>query len=70
MLVNRTINPCPRCKNGLRLIVESENKSESAFIKYSYVCDACRYRKIVENIIIKMNSDKVIIFKKTSNNLS
>lgn len=63
-------NLCPKCRNGLRLIVETENRQKMTVVSYLYTCDVCRYRRIVDSIVIKMNSDKLIVMKNTSDKLS
>ncbi|MEM1542264.1 MAG: hypothetical protein QW101_03995 [Ignisphaera sp.] len=66
----RVVNVCPKCKNNLRLVIESENKPKIVSMKYTYICDVCRFKKIIENVIIKMDSDKIIITKKVGETLS
>ncbi|MEM0371784.1 MAG: hypothetical protein QXG46_05235 [Ignisphaera sp.] len=66
----RAVNVCPKCKNNLRLVIESENKPKTVFMKYTYVCDVCRFKKIIESTIIKMDGNKIIITKKVGENLS
>lgn len=61
-------NLCPKCRNSLRLIVETENKSQVSTITYIYACDVCRYRKVVESITLKRDSNKLVVLKRLAMN--
>jgi len=60
---------CPRCRNTMVLIIQSESRGESTSISYIYTCPVCRYRTVVEDLEIKKNGDKVYIsvMKRLSN---
>jgi len=52
---------CPRCKTTLRLLVESESRPKTTNITYLYVCDACKYRKVVDSVTLRMNGNKLMV---------
>ncbi len=55
------INPCPRCGSELRLIIEAEYGGRQSIISYSYICSVCRHKERVEQISVRLNSDKLLI---------
>lgn len=68
--LNAVQSPCPRCRNKLRFVIETENKSKTATIVYSYVCDVCKYRQTVESITLRMDGGKVVMIKNVKKSLS
>lgn len=63
-------NLCPKCRNNLTLIVETEKKSNITTIIYSYICDVCKYKKIVDSMALKMNGNKLIVIKNSATRFS
>ncbi|MEM1644386.1 MAG: hypothetical protein QXL96_00720 [Ignisphaera sp.] len=61
---------CPRCRNNLKFIVEAENKSRESIIRYIYICDVCRYKYVTDSVMLRMNSDKLIILRSSANQYS
>lgn len=56
-----SINPCPKCGNELRLIVEAEYRGRQSNVSYGYACSVCRHRERIERINIELNGDKLIV---------
>jgi len=52
---------CPRCRNTMMLIIQSETRSNTTLVSYIYTCPVCRYRAIVEDVEIRKNGDRVYI---------
>ncbi|MEM1526093.1 MAG: hypothetical protein QW775_02720 [Ignisphaera sp.] len=61
---------CPRCKNNLKFIVETETRSRESIVKYMYICDVCRYKHVTDSVTLRMNSDKLIIVRSSADQYS
>jgi len=50
---------CPRCRNSMSLVVESESSSRERRVAYLYICPVCRYRVPQEEMLVKFNGGKI-----------
>ena len=52
---------CPRCRNTMMLIIQSESRGNSTLVSYIYTCPVCRYRAVIEDVEIRKNGDRVYV---------
>ena len=52
---------CPRCRNTMMLLIQSEIGDRVTTTTYVYVCTVCRYKQIVERVKIEKNGDKLLV---------
>lgn len=54
-----TVVTCPRCRNTMNLVIESESSGGVRRITYLYICPVCRYRITQEETSVKLNGGKI-----------
>jgi len=54
---------CPRCRNNMQLLIQSENRGERTRIVYLFQCVACRRSLTLEVIEVKKDTDRIIVTK-------